>query len=263
MANRRESLPRLNIHNMQQQPMPVQQLYPPALLQQGFHSYPMQSALHTPMQAFFNPQVPPAPARPTHNAHQASIQLAAAGIYPPNLVTPISTYFPRPSMILGSTGQPSSHPFPNRSRRQLSIGGPPKAVLGGPARKLSPLPPSAPNGPATSTGPTSPQKSKKINVNLPKETVPGEDGKPATRSSWARSPLDNPFQYQDHPGIPPELTTVEVFPPDTYRLNFPNSIDVYLPGRVCTFIHYNLKVYGLHLNRLHGTISRKKLSRTN
>ena len=238
MANRRETLPRLKI-NMQQQPMPVQQLYPPALLQQGFYpSYPMPSALRTPMQAYFNSQVPPAPARPTHHAHQASVQLAAAGIHPPNLVTPISTHFPRPSMILGSTGQPPSHRFPNRnSRRQLSIGGPPKAVLGGPARKLSPYPPAA----STSASPHKSEKAIAI-VNLPKETVPGEDGEPATRSSWARSPLDNPFQYQDHPAIPPELTTAEVFPPDTYRLDFPNSIDVYLPGRVCTFIHYNLKV---------------------
>ena len=237
MANRRESLPRLNI-NMQQQPMPVQQLHPPALLQQGFHpSYPMPSTLHTPMQAFFNPVPPPAPARFTHHAHQASVQLAAAGIHPPNLLTPLSTHFPRPSMILGSASQPPSHPFPNRKRRQLSIGGPPKAVLGGPARKLSPLPSnSAPNDETS----IFPKKSKKITVNLPKETVPGEDGEPATRSSWARFPLDNPFQYQDHPAIPPEVSTVEVFPPDTYRLDLPDLIDVYLPGKVCTFIFYNL-----------------------
>ena len=239
MANRRESLPRLNI-SMQQQPMPVQQLYPPAL-QQGFHpSYPMSSALHTPMQAFFNPQVPPAPARPTHHAHQASVQLAAAGIHPPNLTTPLSSHFPRPSMILGSTGHPPSHPYPNRNRRQLSIGGPPKAVLGGPARKLSPLPSTlAPNDP-TSTTSFSPKKPKKVNVNLPKETVLGADGEPATRSSWARSLLDNSFQYQDHPAIPPEVTTVEIFPPDTYRLEVPNSIDVYLPGKVCTLISLQL-----------------------
>ena len=240
LSNCRETLPRLNI-NMQQQPMPVQQMYPTSLLQ-GFHpSYPMPSTLHTPMQAFFNSQVPPTPARPTHHAHQASIQLAAAGIHPPNLVTPISTHFPRPSMILGSTAQFPPHPFPNRNRRQLSIGGPPKAVLGGPARKLSPLPStSAPYDAASSS--ITPPKSQKAIVNLPKESVPGEDGEPATRSSWARSPLDNPFLYQDHPAIPPELTTVEVFPPDTYRFDIPNSIDVYLPGRVCTFIHLNLKV---------------------
>ena len=240
MANRREPLPRLNI-NMQQ-PMPVQQMYPPALLQQGFQpSYPTPSTLHTPMQAFFNSQVPPAPARPTHHAHQASVQLAAAGIHPPNLVTPISTHFSRPSMILGSTVQPTSHPFPNRNRRQLSIGGPPKAVLGGPARKLSPLPStSAPTASVTTSTP--PKKSKKVIVNLPKETILGKDGELPTRSSWARSPLDNPFQYHDHPIIPAELTTAEVFPPDTYRLDMPSSIDVYLPGRVCIILPYNFTI---------------------
>lgn len=220
MANRRESLPRLNIQHQQVPMYPLQ------------HSlYPMQSALHTPMQPLFNSQPPPAPGRPTQHAHQASVQLAAAGIHPPNLVTPISSHFPRPSMFLGSTGQPPSHPFPNRNRRQLSIGGPPKAVLGGPARKLSPLPStSAQTAPVPAS--TTPQKPKKLVVNLPKETVPGKDDEPATRSSWARSPLDNPFQYQDHFVTPPELTTAEPFPPDDYRLHLPSSIDVYLPGRV-------------------------------
>jgi len=218
MANRRETLPRLS--------MPAPPMYAPPFLQ--------QSALQTPMQALFNSQVPAAPARPIHHAHQASIQLAAAGIHPPNLVTPVSTHFPRPSMILGSTGQPPSHPFPNRSRRQLSIGGPPKAVLGGPARKLSPLPStSAPTAPATT-----PQKTKKVFVNLPKETVPAKDGEPATRPSWARSPLDNPFQYQDDSVIPAELTTAELFPPDTYRLLLPHSIDVYLPGKVSIYLSF-------------------------
>ena len=238
MANRRETLPRLSISmQQQQQQMPVQQMYPPALLSQSFH--PMPSALHTPIQAFFHSHPPPAPGRPTHHAHQASVQLAAAGIHPPNIVTPISSHFPRPSMILGSTGQPSSHPFPNRNRRQLSIGGPPKAVLGGPARKTSPLPStSAPTVPVTT-----PQKPKKIIVNLPKETVAEKDGEPATRSSWARSPLDNLFQYQDHYVVPPELTTAEPFPPDTERLFLPSSIDVYLPGRVSIILPFYLKPF--------------------
>ena len=236
MANRRDNLPRLNIQ--QQQQMSALPMYPQAL---GFPSYPIPSALHTPMQPLFNPQMPPTPARPTHHAHQVSIQLAAAGIHPPNLVTPISGHFPRPSMILGSTGQPPSHPFPNRNRRQLSIGGPPKAVLGGPTRKLSPLPStSAPTAPATFT---TPQKPKKVTVNLPKETVPEKDGEAATRTSWARSPLDNPFQYQDHSVIPAELTTAEQFPPDTYRLYLPNSIDVYLPGRVSIILPSSLNLF--------------------
>jgi hypothetical protein len=89
--------------------------------------------------------------------------------------------------------------------------------------------------------PNEPTQAQKVNVNLPKETVPGEDGKPATRSSWARSPLDNP--YQDHPVISPEVITAGVFPPDTDRHDVPYSIDVYLPGKVCFyFILYNIKV---------------------
>ena len=211
---------------------------------QSFHpSYQTPSALQTPMQPFFSAQTPPAPHRPTYHAHQASLQLAAAGVRPPSLVTPISAHFPRPSMILGPPG-PSrlpSHPVPHRNRRQLSIGGPPKAVLGGPARKLSPLPStSAPTAPVT-TSPT-PKKNKKIIVNLPKETVAQKDDEPATRPSWARSPLDNPFQYQDHSIIPVELSTADLFPPDSYRLHLPNSIDVYLPGRVTTILLSSLNI---------------------
>ncbi|KAF8168344.1 hypothetical protein B0H34DRAFT_685136 [Crassisporium funariophilum] len=237
MSNkRRDPLPRLSIApniNMQQ-PMGGGGMYSPALptsLQQSFHpAFPMNSSLQTPMQAFFNAQPPPAPGRPAHHQHQASMQLAAAGIHPPNFMTPVATHFPRPSMMLGPGGQPQapSHPFPNRNRRQLSIGGPPKAVLGGPARKLSPLPATATPTAATSV---TPQKAKKVTVNLPKETIAGEDGKPATRTSWARTPLDDTFEYKDKPIIPVELSTTELFPPDAWRLRLPNSIDVYLPGK--------------------------------
>jgi hypothetical protein len=246
MANkRRDPLPRLSIaqnFNMQQ-PMggPNQALYSPALpttLQQSFHpAFPMGNPLQTPMQSFFTPQMPGPPGRPTHHAHQASIQLAAAGIHPPNLVTPVATHFPRPSMILGPGGQPQppSHPFPNRNRRQLSIGGPPKAVLGGPARKVSPMPGSVSPAPAPAVTPT-PQKTKKVIVNLPKETVVGEADESPTRPSWARSPVANQFVLTDVPVIPVDTTTAESYPPDAWRLGLPNSIDVYLPGKVCLLL---------------------------
>lgn len=243
MANkRRDPLPRLNIAqnlNMQQ-PMggPNQALYSPALptsLQQSFHpAFPMGNPLQTPMQPFFAPQMPGAPGRPSHHAHQASIQLAAAGIHPPNLITPVATHFPRPSMMLGPGGQPQppSHPFPNRNRRQLSIGGPPKAVLGGPARKVSPMPGSVSPAPSTAAAPI-PQKTKKVIVNLPKETPVSDASEPATRPSWARSPLANEFVFIDVPIIPVDTTTAESYPSDAWRLELPNSIDVYLPGKVC------------------------------
>ena len=243
MSNRRgEHLPRLSIApnlNMQQ---PTAGMYSPALptsIQQSFHpAFSMANPLQTPMQSFFQPPMPGAPGRPTHHPNQASMHLAAAGIHPPNFMTPVATHFPRPSMVLAPGAQPHgppSHPFPNRNRRQLSIGGPPKAVLGGPARKLSPLPPAAPATPGAtaSATPVVPEKRKKVIVNLPKETVAGEDGEPSTRPDWAREPLSNDFKYRDVQVIPADTTTAEIFPPDSWRHELPNSIDVYLPGKAC------------------------------
>lgn len=245
MSKRRDPLPRLNTaHNLNgQQPIggPAQGIYSPALptsLQQSFHpSFPMNNPLQTPMQSFFT-GAPGAPGRPTHHAHHASIQLAAAGILPPNFATPVTSHFPRPSMMLGPGGQPQapSHPFPNRNRRQLSIGGPPKAVLGGPARKVSPLPGAIGPSITPSSSTPAPPKTRKIVVNLPKETSVGEDGDPATRPEWARSPLANEFVYADIPVAPVEISTAELYPPDSYRLSLPNSIDVYLPGKVIALL---------------------------
>lgn len=205
----------------------------PTVVQQNFHpGFPLANPLQTPVQSFFN--APVAPQRPTHRQNQASIQLAAAGIHPPNFMTPVTGHFPRPSIAFAPPGPPQlqappSHPFPGRSRRQLSIGGPPKAVLGGPARKTSPLPPGAP-GPTPT--PAVPEKKKKVIVNLPKETVEGDDGQPTTRPDWARSTLTE-FNYVDVPIIMAESSTAGIYPPDEWRTQLPNTIDVYLPGKVC------------------------------
>lgn len=129
--------------------------------------------------------------------------------------------------MMGSVPGPSStHLFPNRNRRQLSIGGPPKAVLGGPARKLSPLPPVA--------SAVAPQKVKKVNVKLPKETIPvDQEGQPLTREPWARNLLDG-FEYREQEAVPVKLTSAEVYPPDEWRFHIPDTLDVFLPGKVCS-----------------------------
>ncbi|KAK7059231.1 hypothetical protein VNI00_001858 [Paramarasmius palmivorus] len=188
--------------------------------------------MQTPMQPFFAPQPPPAPGRP-HHSHQATIShLAAAGIHPPAgfPITPLAGHFPRPSMALGNPPikgpPPSGHPFPNRNRRQLSIGGPPKAVLGGPARKTSPLPPAA--SPSNAPPPT---KTKKVVVNLPKETIPGEGGQPSTRPEWARDLLSAPVPPKSFDIPPVEISTAELYPPDGWRLSLPSTVDVFLPGK--------------------------------
>lgn len=200
----------------------------PTALQQGFHPpFPVPNAMQTPMQPFFNVNPPPpqAPHRPTHHPGSASVaHLAAAGIHPPNgfPMTPVGGHFSRPSLMLAPGQLP---PFPHRNRRQPSIGGPPKAVLGGPARKLSPIPPGA------SVSPAPPAKSKKVTVNLPKETIESEGGELPVRPSWARTPiptrLDEELETKHV-----ELITRDVYPPDTWVRMMPEVIDVFLPGKV-------------------------------
>lgn len=74
------------------------------------------------------------------------------------------------------------------------------------------------------------QKGKKIVVNLPVETIPGTNGDPPSRPSWARTPM--PTTSTEEPvTIPPEIDTAELFPPDAWRYAIPNAIDVFLPGK--------------------------------
>ncbi|KAF8213800.1 hypothetical protein K438DRAFT_1707702 [Mycena galopus ATCC 62051] len=215
---------RLNIPPNQQHALfGAQPMFSPALptALQGF-----PHPLHTPMQPFFNQQVPRAPGRPTHRQGSASLAnfTPSQSTFP---MTPGTGHFPRPSLMMGQSFQgsvPGGPPFPNRNRRQPSIGGPPKAVLGGPARKLSPLPPVAP--------PVAPPvKAKKVVIKLPNESPKDEDGKPLERPSWARTPLETPFVYKEVQIVEAELTTAEAYPPDSWRLEMPPTIDVFLPGK--------------------------------
>ncbi|KAJ7139475.1 hypothetical protein C8R44DRAFT_305218 [Mycena epipterygia] len=233
MARPREPL-RLNIppNLNSQQPMPFGgPMFSPALptaLQGGmFPQFP----LRTPMQPYFNPQAPGAPSRPTHRQASASIaNFTPSALQSSFPMTPGGGHFPRPSLMLApgqsfpgpAAGGP---PFPGRNRRQPSIGGPPKAVLGGPARKLSPLPPvvAAPS--------PAPQKVKKMLVKLPKESPMDEDGKPLEKPSWARTPLETPFVYKEVQVVEAELTTAESYPSDSWRNEIPSTIDVFLPGK--------------------------------
>lgn len=185
--------------------------------------------LQTPMQAnFFPPPPPGAPGRPSlHRSHPSVMQLAAAGILPPPGVpmTPLGQAgFPQPVGLA-----PFAPPFVPRSKRSasMSVGGPPKAVLGGPQRKVSPLPPVS----ATPAAPV--QKPKKIVVNLPRETVPGEGDEPPTRASFAREPLPLSEVPQSFDVKAPETSTVELYPPDSWRYHLPSTVDVFLPGKVC------------------------------
>ena len=211
--------------------------YSPALptpVQQGFlPSFSVQNnASQTPLQPF-----PTADSlnRPTHHPNSPSVaHLAAAGIHPPFPMALVGgphgpAHFSRPSLMLAPGQLP---PFSHR-RRQSSIGGPPKAVLGGPARKLSPIPPGIP------ISPTPPAKSKRMVVNLPKETVQDENGSTPIRQPWARSPTPSclgKMEQPIEPVEPVELVTRQVYPPDVWRCMMPEVLDVFLPGKVHRYV---------------------------
>ncbi|KAF8139758.1 hypothetical protein EV363DRAFT_1497627 [Boletus edulis] len=224
-------LPRLSIPhplNMQQ-PFDGRQpnMFSPGLptsLQHSYHPPPFQIApppLQTPMQSFFPPQPPIPPGRPTYQHHKGHSSIAHfPGFQPPPTaipMTPLGQAFP---MVVPPFGQP----FMQRNRRapSVSIGGPPKAPLGGPGRKHSPLPPAPP-------APT--LKGKKVIVNLPVETIPGTEDQSPSRPAWARTPM--PTTSHDQPVVmPPEIATADPYPPDTWRHHIPDTVDVFLPGKV-------------------------------
>lgn len=209
-------------------PTSIQQTFHPPYLMHG------QQAVQTPMQSIFPPQPPGAPSRPSYAHHrvgQVSIaQLAAAGIHPPNPMpmTPLGQGFPSqvpPGIPFGSSGPGFQR---NRRTPSMSLGGPPKAVLGGPNRKVSPL------LPAVTDAPPATVKGKKVVVKFPRETVVEDDAdKTVSRTSWARMPLPL-AEVPEQPVLrPPELVTAEVYPTDSDRYSFPGTLEVFLPGKVC------------------------------
>lgn len=197
----------------------------PTSIQQSYHPLPFHiapSSLQTPMQPFFPPQPPNAPGRPTYQHHRGHSSVAHFPGFPPPTaipITPLGQGFP---MVVPP---PFGQPFIPRNRRapSVSIGGPPKAPLGGPGRKHSPLPP-APPVPA--------QKGKKVIVNLPVETIPGTEDQSPSRPPWARTPMPT-TGHEEPVVILPEITTVEPYPPDNWRRHIPDTVDVFLPGKVC------------------------------
>ena len=252
-AQTRQPLPRLSIPpslNMQQPFDGRQTMFSPGLptsLQQSYHPPPFQIGpppLQTPMQPFFPQQPPNAPGRPTyahHKAHASMVHYPGFPLPPAIPITPLGQGFPSHMMA-----PPFGQPFLPRNRRapSVSIGGPPKAPLGGPGRKLSPMPPQLP---ATA------QKGKKIAVNLPVETQPGEDGAPPTRPPWARTPM--PTTHSEEPVvIPPEIDTVEMFPPESWRCAMPQTVDVFLPGRVRILTARTSHCAKSCTKSLHGTL---------
>lgn len=93
--------------------------------------------------------------------------------------------------------------------------------------KVSSLPPAAPPVQAPP-----PAKTKKVVVNLPKETVQEGREEYGTRQPRARQPIPN-SQVPLQPVLQlPENATMEAYPPDSWRHHIPPTVDVFLPGKV-------------------------------
>jgi hypothetical protein len=213
----------------------------PTPIHHGFHpsfAGPIPGNVMTPMQVNFMQMPMPNVGRPiNHRAHASLAQLAAVGIPPPMGVplTPLLPgQFPQgvPPMLV-PTPQ-----FQPRSRRAQSIstGGPPKAVLGGPGAKSRVT--AEPTPTPTTIAP--PQKTKKVVVNIPRETVPVEGDEetigiegPPRREIWARTPLRPSEVPEAVDPAPPEATSADLFPPEESRTQLPPTVDVFLPGKVC------------------------------
>lgn len=212
-------------------------MFSPAL-PSGLPQFPMNphAALQTPLHPSFFAHHP-MQGRPPHMGHGSRpslAQMSLAGMPMPSGVpmTPIGqNQFPPPMMLNGAPFNPQ---LTTRNRRapSISVGGPPKAPLGGPGRNHSPMP--VPLVAAASTGPAAApaQKQKKVVVNLPGETVKdGEGAEGTTRKSWARTPMHPSYLPPEPEVAPPETISVELYPPDPWRYELPDSVDVFLPGK--------------------------------
>ncbi|KZW02096.1 hypothetical protein EXIGLDRAFT_760312 [Exidia glandulosa HHB12029] len=212
----------------------AQKLFSPAIQtarQAGFPlGMPGAGVLQTPIQTAFLPQL----GRPgMHRAHPSIVQLAAAGIQPPMPMTPGGQHHFPPHLLLNPANLPPPTPgFQQRSRRapSISTGGPPKAPLGGPQRKTSPLPPGAQGSSSTPQPVEAKGKlQKKVVVKLPVERKTADD---APDPLWTRQPLPHSeVREEDVAANPPEITSVVDHPMDWPRGMLPSTIDVFLPGK--------------------------------
>ena len=121
--------------------------------------------------------------------------------------------------------------MPKSRRTPSTIGGPPKAPLGGPGRKHSPMPPVAPA--------LQDKLKKKVVVKLPLESAEEDvEGK----SLWSRVPLD-PALVEVKDVVPPDTSSAEFSPGELESALRPDTVDVFLPGKVrAVNVYHNHRV---------------------
>jgi hypothetical protein len=201
-------------------------------------------ALQTPMNASFAPPLPPlAPGRPgpQHRTHQS---IALSGLP----YTPLGGQFPPLGMPLPLGNGPVPG-FVPRSRRTMSVGGPPKAVLGGPKPKEAVVPAAAAAviaapAPAPAVPDAPPVKGKKTTVKVPKETVE-QDGV-QSRPPWARNPLVQAVDEQPSNWLGLEIDSGAEPAPEAgpSRVIMKNKVWASLPATAYTLSNENTAVVG-------------------
>jgi hypothetical protein len=130
----------------------------------------------------------------------------------------------------GGHGRAGSVSLPfNRNRRQgsVSLGGPPKATLGGPQNKHVAAPMTNPASSAAALEKT--LKGKKIAVKIPKESSE-EDG--VAPPEFARRPIPvSELPAFDEPR-PLDTNTAISYPDERPKGDLPRTVEVFLPGKV-------------------------------
>ena len=179
--------------------------------------------------------------RPRPSFVPANIPLppTPGGAVPPNFPVPGPPFGQLPGVV--PQGNASGRPFHPRRSASISIGGPPKAVLGGPRKPDPPLGNEGEGvtGASSAAGPSQVNdsgkpKSKKYIVKLPVETASIEGvGSTPSRSPWARYPISNiPREEDPIPLLLEEVITAEVYPERLdRRLPIP-AIELLLPPKV-------------------------------
>jgi hypothetical protein len=192
------------------------------------------NALQTPMQAQFFP--PPSPFVPGHNQRGSIVGPPPHFAIPgQNMIPGVNAPLMQPNMPNNQSmghghGRSSSVSLPfNRNRRQgsISLGGPPKATLGGPQNKhvAAPL-----TNPATSAAALEKTlKGKKLIVKPPVEG-PNEEG---IVREYTRYPVPQAELPAFEEPASLDIKTADIYPEERPRDQFPKTLEVFLPGKVC------------------------------
>jgi hypothetical protein len=228
---------------------------------------------HTPFSATSHPSLPSAVQQtftpPTLHVQQPSIQASFTNpFHSPITHTPSfrGRHRQNASVAQFSLNSPAPHhpgsfqpalpPFPQspgpstflKSRRtaSISLGGPPKALLGGPQRKPSPLAGQQPPESAkTGDLPATQLPRKKVVVNLPEESGPiiYED-KAYQTPPWTRRPLPYQQSTSQAPFSEPfDIDTREIYPTQEMRQHMKAPFKILLPSQVCRRIHDGTPLY--------------------